>query len=117
MHQHRRAGDIDDGRPHRVANFVESVPAKGIGRLYGPAVLTAMLGVVSFVGVRAINWMATTSKDIDTVKSDIRDLNTRFNESALRRIDDGAADNRRQDAELQTLREQVAVLRSAVKTP
>lgn len=117
MHNHRRSEDTDDLPGHRLQSAIESVSAKGFGRIYAPTVMTAMLAVVSFVSVRAINWMDTTSHDIEIVKSDVRDLNTRFNESALRRIDDNSKTNQRQDDDISKLKEGVIELRGMVRTP
>lgn len=85
-HLHRRSGDTDDGKRHRLLEVVESTQAKFVARLVVPVLLSALVVISGFIGTRLLAQLDTQGNDIAQVKSDMRVLSTRFDEVALRQV-------------------------------
>ncbi len=117
MPNHRRNDDTDDMGSHRLQAAAESTVAKFSARVITPVLLSALLVVSGFVGTRLVNQLDGQGMDISKIKSDLIVVSTRLDEGALRRIDENAKANVRQDDELSKLKEGVTELRSLVKTP
>lgn len=94
-HLNRRTDDPDDGRSHRVLDTVESTWAKFFSRL----LLPVLLAIIGFFLVRTLNEVVANQeaqqqkqheqgKDIMQMKSDIRVIGTRLDESVIRQIGD-----------------------------
>lgn len=81
-HPHRRHDDQDDGKRHLIQGAVESTFAKVLAR-YGVPIL---LGWMTWQGQQAIGEQRQQGSDISTLKSDMRVLTTRFDEVALRQV-------------------------------
>ncbi len=117
MHAHRRNDDTDDMQGHRLQATVDSTFAKFSARVVTPLLLTGLTVFGGFLGTRLITQLDDQGRDISKIKSDLIVVSTRLDEGALRRIDENAKANVRQDEELSKLKEGVTVLRSLVRTP
>lgn len=89
-HLNRRSDDPQDGQRHRVLEAVESTQAKVIARVVTPMLLTALLGVVLWIGQAALSRQEEQRDDISQIKSDVRDLNTRMTEGVVRQVNTNA---------------------------
>ena len=86
VHKHRRSGDTDDMTGHRLERAADSSLAKIVTRLVTPMLLSALLFVSGYLGSRLVNQSDKQGDDIASMKSDIRDLNTRMTEGVIRQV-------------------------------
>ena len=116
-HQHRRAGDTDDGKHHVVQAVVESVGAKAVARV----VIPAALSVITYFVVADRNdsrerWqkqedkLAVMSEKVDATRTDMRVMTTRLDEGFVR-------DVRQNKEDIADLKRRVQVIERVVKTP
>lgn len=110
MHQHRRQDDSDDLRGHRMEAAAESTMAKFFARIVTPAMLALTMALCGWIGTRLISQMDDQGRDLDAVKSDVRDLNTRMTEGVIRQVNSNSS--RIDDHE-----KRLQVLERTVKTP
>lgn len=109
-HLNRRTDDPNDGQRHRVLEAVESTQAKVVARLITPALIAALIGVVVWIGQRALAKQEEQRDDIAQIKSDVRDLNTRMTEGVIRQVNSNTERITEHERRLQNLE-------GVVKTP
>ena len=86
MHEHRRNNDTDDHHSRRLQAVAESATAKFFARVVTPALLSVTLGMGAWIGTRLLTQLDEQGRVIQSVKSDMRDLNTRMTEGVIRQV-------------------------------
>lgn len=110
VHQHRRNGDPEDLQAHRLQAAADSSTAKIVARLVMPALLSLLLGVSAYIGTRLVDQLDAQGRDIASVRSDVRDLNTRMTEGVIRQVNSNSSRIDDHEKRIQTLER-------TVKTP
>lgn len=86
VHQHQRSTDTDDVHGHHLRAAADSSVAKFMARIVTPALLAGLLAVSGFIGTRLLKQLDDQTRDLQAVKSDVRDLNTRLTEGVIRQV-------------------------------
>lgn len=117
MHGHRREHDTDDSRARRLEAAAESSVAKFGARIVTPVLLMITLALVGFIGQSLMRGQTDGAerdreqgRDIEQIKSDIRNVNTRLDEGVIRQVDTNTED-------IKTLKSDVETIKRVVRTP
>lgn len=103
VHQHRRSTDTDDAQGHRLRVAADSSVAKIMARIVTPALLAGLLAVSGFIGTRLLKQLDDQTRDLQAVKSDVRDLNTRLTEGVIRQVNSNSDRISDHEKRIQTL--------------
>ena len=101
---------MDDLHGHRLQAAAESSTAKVLARLVTPALLAGLLAVSGYIGSRLVTQLDEQGRDLQAVRSDVRDLNTRMTEGVIRQVNGNSS--RIDDHE-----KRLQVLERTVRTP
>lgn len=110
MPNHRRSDDTEDGQGHRLQSAVESTFAKSAGRLVTPMLLTALLGISTFIGSRLVSQLDDQGHDISKIKGDLVQVSARLDEGVIRQVNDNGK-------RIDKIEDRVTVLERSVRTP
>lgn len=114
----------DSTNERRLAAAAESTVAKAGARIVTPVLLTVCMGLLTVFGNRLLTQQDKQGADIAQVKSDVRDLGTRFDVQVIRTVDDHSKHFERVDAtiddhsrHLEKIDDEVATLKRAARLP
>lgn len=107
----------NEGSERRIDRAADSALAKIGARIVTPVLLAITIGLLGFLGqslIQSNKDLAKTQddqgKDIASIKSDVRDVNTRMDERVIRQVETNTSD-------IQSLKERVQTIERVVKTP
>lgn len=109
--------DMDDLNGSRLEAAAESSVAKIGARIVTPVLLVITLSLIGFTGKAIINGQTegaardeSQGRDIEQIKSDIRNVNTRLDEGVIRQVNTNTED-------IKQLKSDVETIKRAVPTP